>query len=43
MTVDFNGRIYVVYTNLNIKFEALSTNVKKLETQVVQTTEAVQR
>ena len=35
MTVDFNGKIDSVYTNLNTKFETLSTHVKKLEMQVV--------
>ena len=29
MTVDFNGKIDSVYTNLNTKFETLSTHVKK--------------
>ena len=43
MTVDFNGKIDFVYTNLNTKFETLSTHVKKLEMQVVQTGEAVKR
>ena len=43
MTVDFNGKIDSVYTNLNKKFETLSTHVKKLEMQVVQTGEAVKR
>ena len=37
MTVDFNGKIDSVYNNLNIKFETLSTHVKKLEMQIVQT------
>ena len=41
MTVDFNGKIESVYTNLNTKFETLSTDVKKLEMKVVQTGEAV--
>ena len=40
MTVDFNGKIDSVYTNLNTKFETLSTHVKKLEMKVVQTGEA---
>ena len=35
MTVDFNGKIDFVYTNLNTKFETLSTHVKNLEMQVV--------
>ena len=43
MTVDFNGKIDSVYSNLNTKFETLSTNVKKLEMLVVQTGEAVKR
>ena len=43
MTVDFNGKIDYVYTNLNKKFETLSTHVKKLGTQIVQTGEAVKR
>ncbi|KAF2554759.1 hypothetical protein F2Q68_00014632 [Brassica cretica] len=43
MTVDFNGKIDSVYTNLNTKFETLSTHVKKLEMQVVQTGDAVKR
>ena len=37
LTVDFNGKIDFVYNNLNIKFETLSTHLKKLEMQVVQT------
>lgn len=32
LTMDFKGKIDDVYTNLNEKFEALSTHVKKLET-----------
>lgn len=43
LRVDFNGKINVVYTNLNTKFEPLSTHLKKLETQMVQTGEAVKR
>ena len=43
MTVDFSGKIDSPYTNLNTKFETLSTHVKKLEMQVVQTGEAVKR
>lgn len=43
MTVDFNGKIDSVYTNLNTKFETLSTHVKKMEMQVVQTGDAVRR
>ncbi|KAF3589048.1 hypothetical protein F2Q69_00028795 [Brassica cretica] len=43
MTVDFNGKIYSIYTNLNTKFETLSTHVKKLEMQVVQTGDAIKR
>ena len=37
MTVDFNGKIDSVYTNLSTKFETLSTHVKMLEMQAVQT------
>ena len=37
MTVDFNGKTDFIYTYLNTKFETLSTHVKKLEMQVVQT------
>ncbi|WZZ45372.1 uncharacterized protein LOC125583582 [Brassica napus] len=43
MTVDFNGKIDSVYTNLYTKFETLSTHVKMLEMQVVQTGESVKR
>ena len=43
MTVDFNGKIDSVYNNLNTKFETLSTHVKKLEMQVVQTGDAVKK
>lgn len=43
MTVDFNEKLDVVYTNLNRKFEALNTHVKNLETQVDQTNEVVMR
>ena len=43
MAVEFNGKIDVVYTNLNDKFEALNTYVKKLEPYVVQTSEAIRR
>lgn len=43
MTVDFNGKLDVVYTNWNIKFEALKNHVKKLETQVIQINDAVRR
>ncbi|KAL0667741.1 hypothetical protein Bca4012_030445 [Brassica carinata] len=43
MTVDFNEKIDSVYTNLNTNYETLSTHVKKLEMQVVQTGEAVKR
>ena len=41
--VDFNGKIDYVYINLNTKFETLSTHVKKLEMQDVQTGEAFKR
>ncbi|KAL0641637.1 hypothetical protein Bca4012_103719 [Brassica carinata] len=43
MTVDFNGKIDSVYTNLNTKLETLSTHMMKLEMQVVRKREAVKR
>ena len=41
--VNFNGKIDVVYTELNSKFESLNNHVRKLETQVVQTGETIKR
>ena len=41
--VNVNGKIYVVYTELNAKFETLNTHVKKLEAQVVQTEESAKK
>ena len=41
LMVNVNGKIDVVYTELNAKFENLNTHVKKLETQVVQTIDDV--
>ncbi|KAF3538779.1 hypothetical protein F2Q69_00023109 [Brassica cretica] len=41
MKVDFNAKIDYVYPNLNTKFETLSTHVKKIEMQVVQTGDAI--
>ena len=43
LMVNVNGKIDGVYTELNTKFETLNTHVKKLETQVVQTREAVKK
>lgn len=43
LNVEFNGKIDVVYTNLNDKFEALNSHVNKLETQVVETIKAGNR
>ncbi|KAF8099314.1 hypothetical protein N665_0246s0016 [Sinapis alba] len=43
MTVDFNGKIDGMYLNLNTKFENLNTHVKKLENQVMQTSETIRR
>ncbi|KAF2534206.1 hypothetical protein F2Q70_00030014 [Brassica cretica] len=43
MTVDFNGKIDSFYNNLNTKFETLSSHVKKMEIQVVQTGDAIRR
>ena len=37
MMVNFNGKIYDVYTELNSKLESLNDHVRKLETHVVQT------
>ena len=41
--VNVNWKIDDVYTELNEKFETLTTHVKKFETQVVQTWEAVKK
>ena len=43
MIVDINGKIDSVYTNLNTNFETLSSHVKKMEIQVVQTGDAIRR
>lgn len=43
MTIDFSGNIDVVYTNQGTEFETLSTHMKKLENQVVHTSEVVKR
>ncbi|XP_024006440.1 uncharacterized protein LOC112082948 [Eutrema salsugineum] len=43
ITVDFNGKIDALYLDLNGKFEALNTHVKKLDIQLAQTAEAVKR
>ena len=43
LMVNVNGKIDDVYIELNAKFETLNTHVKKLETQVVQTKDAVKR
>ena len=40
MGEDFNEKLDVVYTELNNKFEALNTHVKKRETQTIQPNEA---
>lgn len=42
-TIAFSGKLDDVYTELNNKFETLNIHVKKLETQVVQTNDVVQR
>ena len=41
--MDFNGKIDAAYNSLNAKFDPSSTHVKKLETQVIQTAEAIKR
>ncbi|WZY99078.1 hypothetical protein YC2023_071407 [Brassica napus] len=43
ITVDFNGKIDSAYNNLNTKIETLGTQVRKLETQVIQTGETIKR
>ena len=43
LVVDFNEKMDDVYNNLNDKFEALSTHVKKLETQVIKTSDVLRR
>ncbi|KAF2561165.1 hypothetical protein F2Q70_00017094 [Brassica cretica] len=40
---EFNGKIDVVYSELDSKFESLKTHVRKLETQVVQTVYTIKR
>ncbi|KAF8116117.1 hypothetical protein N665_0021s0008 [Sinapis alba] len=43
MNVDFHGKIYEVYLSLITKLENLNTHVKKLENQVIQTSETIRR
>ena len=43
LMVNVNEKIYVVYTELNTKFETLNTHVQKLDTQVVQRGDDVKR
>ncbi|XP_024014262.1 uncharacterized protein LOC112088210 [Eutrema salsugineum] len=43
MTVDFNGKIDALYLDLNGIIEVLNTHVKKLDTQVAQTADSVER
>nr|VDD35039.1 unnamed protein product [Brassica oleracea] len=43
ITVDFNGKIDSAYNILNTKIETLGTQVRKLETQVIQTGETIKR
>ncbi|WZY77777.1 hypothetical protein YC2023_024161 [Brassica napus] len=43
ITVDFNGKIDSAYNNLNTKIETLGTQVRKIETQVIQTRETMKR
>ncbi|KAF3590583.1 hypothetical protein DY000_02020248 [Brassica cretica] len=43
ITMDFNGKIDSAYNNLNNKIETLGTQVRKLETQVIQTGETIKR
>ena len=43
MTVNFNGKIDALYTDLNGKIESIHLHVKKLDTQVAQQAESVKR
>ncbi|XP_023638852.1 uncharacterized protein LOC111830601 [Capsella rubella] len=43
MTVDFNGKMDSIYTDLNGKIEALSTYINKLETLVARITRSVKK
>ncbi|KAF3593992.1 hypothetical protein DY000_02021930 [Brassica cretica] len=43
ITVDFNGKIDYAYNNLNTKIKTLVTQVRKLETQVIQTGETIKK
>ncbi|KAG5384184.1 hypothetical protein IGI04_035654 [Brassica rapa subsp. trilocularis] len=43
ITMDFNGKIDSAYNNLNTKIETLGTQVRKLETQAIQTGETIKR
>ena len=43
LMVNFDGKIDVVYSELNSKFESLNTHVRKLETQVVKTAHTIKR
>ncbi|WZY86821.1 hypothetical protein YC2023_033205 [Brassica napus] len=43
IAVDFNGKIDFAYNNLNTKIETLGTQVRKLETQVIQTGLTIKR
>ncbi|KAG5384855.1 hypothetical protein IGI04_036325 [Brassica rapa subsp. trilocularis] len=43
ITMDFNGKIDSAYNNLSTKIETLGTQVRKLETQVIQTGETIKR
>ncbi|KAG5397556.1 hypothetical protein IGI04_019370 [Brassica rapa subsp. trilocularis] len=42
-TIDFNGKIDSAYNNLNTKIETVGTQVRKLETQKIQTGETIKR
>lgn len=43
MSVEFNRKLYYVYTKMNGKFESLNTHVKNLDTQVAHIDETVRR
>ncbi|KAJ4889371.1 Uncharacterized protein Rs2_29119 [Raphanus sativus] len=43
LTVDFNGKIDSVFNNLTTRIDTICTQVKKLETQIVQTEDSIRR
>ena len=43
IVVEFNGKFDAVYTDLNGKIDNLSSHLKKLDVQVAQTAQSIQR